>query len=148
MDERVTAHVFLQLALANDRLAKLQAMEKEFPVLSGTSSARLRLSRRITNARSLAQSWAKAYALIETGAFDTGAALKRLADDAGLAKEFPPERTVGWARYIENARDQVVCNRARCKNAYPELATAEWIPVRADAAYLRPCDQCGTDVLA
>lgn len=90
MDDRVTAHVFLELAKANDRLAHLESLEKEVPVLSGTSSARLRLSRRITNARSLAQSWAKAYALIETGAFDTAGALKRLADDAaGLEKEFP-----------------------------------------------------------
>lgn len=140
MDDRVTAHVFLELAKANNRLAHLEALEKEVPVLSGTSTARLRLSRRITNARALASGWARVYALLE---------MEATAEARDVIPVQPaPERTVGWARYIENARDQVVCNRPRCKNAYPESAAAEWIPVRADAAYLRPCDQCGTDVLA
>lgn len=150
MDERVTAHVFLELAKANDRLAHLESLEKEVPVLSGTSSARLRLSRRITNARSLAQSWAKAYALIETGAFDTGAALKRLADDAGLAKEFPPERIVAWVmRPDQTERTVKVCNLngGTCKTGYS--IAAKWAPLTAaDLPAGLVCAQCGTNVLA
>ena len=108
MDERVTAHVFLELAKANNRLALLEALEKEVPVLSGTHSSRLRLSRKITNARSLAQSWARAYALTETGAFDTAGALKRLAEDsaslvAGLDKEFPPTAACGGCLHASHS---------------------------------------------
>lgn len=100
MDDRVTAHVFLELAKANDRLAHLEAREKEVPVLSGTSNARLVLSRRVNNARSLASGWARVYALLE---------MEATAEARDVTPVQPaPERTVAWCegcRHPEHAAD-------------------------------------------
>lgn len=147
MDDRVTAHVFLELAKANDRLARLEALEKEVPVLSGTSNARLRLSRRITNARKLAQSWASVYSMTEIAESND----KVLAQErAGLEKEFPPERSVAWRHdATPDGPDLLVCNRNHglCKWGYESLAG--WVPLKAlDLPEGGICDQCGTDVLA
>ena len=157
MDNRVTAHIELELAKANDRLAKLEALEKEVPVLSGTSSARLQLSRKITNARSLYDSWVMASNEIASALdradrlaeADTTDREREHAKDCTECGTDVPERIVGWVRYLKSSKDQVVCHRARCKNAYPTVTAAKWTALQAiDLPEGGVCDQCGTDVLA
>lgn len=57
MDNRVIAQVAVHAALATQRVAELEAQETTVPLLSGTSSQRLRLSRRVKDARELATGW-------------------------------------------------------------------------------------------
>lgn len=142
VDDRVTAHVALELAKAKDRLAHLEALEKEVPVLSGTSNRRLLLSRKVNNARNLASGWARVAALLE---------MDQVAEKRETIQVHPaPERTVAW----ESNRGILVCNTSRqCRQFYgPHLdwfsRTASDLGESGQERNETNCAECGTDVLA
>lgn len=142
MDSRVPATIALHLAKAELKVAELERLEQSTPNLRSNSNQRIVIARKLKAARELAHSWLVVVSLVAADQF------AEEEEQAGLDKEFQaaPERIVGWMRYVENSRNQVVCNRARCKNAYPASSVAEWTAVReagdVDTDHTQ-CDQCG-----
>lgn len=141
MDSRVPATIALHLAKADLKVAELERLEQSTPNLRSNSNQRIVIARKLKAARELAHSWLVVVSLVAADQF------AEEEEQAGLDKEFKaaPERTVGWMRYVENSRNQVVCNRALCKNPYPS-GGPKWVAIReagdVDTDHTQ-CDQCG-----
>lgn len=65
MNELVHSELVAAMARAAVRLRKLEATHRDTPVVDSTSTVRLRLFRRITEARDQHSSWARLVALSE-----------------------------------------------------------------------------------
>lgn len=135
MDSRVPATIALHLAKADLKVAELERLEQSTPNLRSNSNQRIVIARRLKAARELANSWSRVLGLV---------AGEKIVDVTEIRNA--PGRIVGWVRYVENARSQVVCNRALCKGAYPGVTGVKWVAIRengdVDTDHTQ-CDQCG-----
>lgn len=135
MDARVPATIALHLAKAELKVAELGRLEQSTPNLRSNSNQRIVIARKLKAARELAESWSRVLGLV------AGEKTDRM-----VCEPKAPERVVGWVRYIENARSQVVCNRALCKGAYPGVTGVKWVAIHeagdVDTDHTQ-CDQCG-----
>lgn len=140
MDSRVIAQVAVHAALATQQVAKLEAVEKTVPLLSGTSGSRLRLSRQIKEARALATSWETVLNMIAVeDEFERRDAML----DARAAGDTLPA-PAAWTRYVANGPNDWVCNRASCKDEF-QVSSPGWAQLAAgDVPNGVVCLLCGT----
>lgn len=99
MDSRVIATINLYAARATLKAAELEVAERQIPLTRGTSNARLSASKRLKEARRLAEGWALLVTLAE---------LEQRADDRAC-----PDCGPGHGRHSDRKKCMVMTSKGQ-----------------------------------
>jgi len=130
-------------ATAAVAVAKLEAQLRTTSIQTGTSWARVNLSKRLTEATWQRDSWADVIRMVEISTdVDPDAPVEFVP-----AEESALDRMVARSAYVEGGANILICNRRSCELHF--MKEIRFTPVTSeDLPDGGICSVCGTDVLA